>query len=76
MSATLEGEETATYESIWQQLKTYYNTPKLLRLRIPSMESGGINVRITDMPASLEDFRKSAGGKGFIQLEMIETISD
>lgn len=76
VSATLEGEETATYESIWQQLKTYYNTPKLLRLRIPSMESGGINVRITDMPASLEDFRKSAGGKGFIQLEMIETISD
>jgi hypothetical protein len=75
-SKTLEEEETATFESVWQQLKTFYNSPKLLRLRVPSMESGGVNVRITDMPTSTEDFRAAMGGRGFIQLEMIETIAD
>lgn len=76
VGATLENEEKATFESIWQQLKTFYNTPSLLRLRVPSMESGGVNVRITDLPASIDDFREALGGKGFIQLELVETISD
>ena len=40
----------------------------------PSLESGGINVRITDMPATIFDFRKALGGKGFIELQLIETV--
>ena len=74
-SMTLEEEERATFESVWQQLKTFYNTPQLLTLRVPSIESGGILVRITDMPATIEDFRESMGGRGSIQIDMIETVS-
>ncbi len=66
--------ETATVESIWQFLKSVVNTPTLARLVIPSLESGGINVRITDMPATISDFRKALGGRGFVQLQMIETV--
>ncbi len=76
VNSTLEGEELSTFESIWQQLKTFYNSPKLLELRVPSMESGGVKVRITDLPASIDDFREAVGGRGFIQIEMIETIAD
>lgn len=72
---TLENEELATFEAIWQQLKTFYNTPQLLTLRVPSVESGGVLVRITDMPATIEDFRESFGGRGTIQIDMIETVA-
>ena len=42
--------ETATVESIWQFLKSLGNTPELINLVVPSLESGGINVRITGSP--------------------------
>lgn len=72
---TLENEDLATFENIWQQLKSFYNTPELLRLRVPSIESGGVLVRITDMPATVEDFRESSGGHGTIQVDLIETVA-
>jgi len=72
---TLEDETLATFENVWQQLKTFYNTPQLLELRVPSLESGGILVRITDMPATVEDIREAVGGRGTIQIDMIETVA-
>ena len=62
----------ATYERVWQFIKTLVNTPTLLELKVPSLESGGVNVRITDMPASAEDFRPARGGRGVIDLQLIE----
>jgi hypothetical protein len=72
----LIGDETMTTESIWQFLKSLVNTPKLLHLVIPSMESGGINVRITDMPATISEFREAVGGRGFVEIQLIEPAAD
>ncbi|KKN84454.1 hypothetical protein LCGC14_0289160 [marine sediment metagenome] len=69
-------EETATTESIWQFLKSLVNTPTLTKMVVPSMESGGVNVRITDMPATISDFRTAMGGRGFIELQLIETVGE
>lgn len=72
----LLGNETMTTERIWQFLKSLVNTPRLIKLVIPSMESGGINVRITDMPATISEFRVAMGGKGFVELQVIEPVAD
>ncbi len=69
------GEETVTLEKIWQTLKTLSNDPRLLELKVPSIEPGGVNVRITDMPSQIDDFREAVRGKGSIELQMIETIA-
>lgn len=68
----LNPEEPATTEGIWQFLKSLVNTPRLIKLEIPSMESGGVNVRITDMPATIAEFRAAKGGEGFVELQLIE----
>ncbi|KKM17706.1 hypothetical protein LCGC14_1673030, partial [marine sediment metagenome] len=41
----------------------------------PSIEPGGINVRITDMPTSIDEFREAMGGRGEVNLQFIETVS-
>jgi len=68
----LINEETATTESVWQFLKSLGNTPELINLVVPSLESGGINVRITGSPAGITDNRPAMGGRGKIQLTMVE----
>lgn len=70
----LINEEEATTERIWQFLKSLVNTPRLIRLVVPSMESGGVNVRITDLPANITEFRAAVGGKGVINLQLIEPV--
>lgn len=69
------GGEKATSERVWQFLKTLVNHPTLIELKVPSLESGGVNVRITDMPATVQDIRPAAGGRGIIDLQMIEIAS-
>jgi hypothetical protein len=69
----IEHEEPATTEGIWQFLKSLVNTPRLIKLEIPSLESGGVNVRITDFPGTFSEFRSAAGGRGFVELQLIET---
>ena len=66
--------QKATTEKIWNFLKGLVNTPRLIQLQIPSLEPVGINVRITDMPATITDFRKKMGGRGTISLQVIETV--
>lgn len=68
--------ETATTERVWQFLKRLANYPTLLRLVVPSLESGGVNVRITDMPATIQDFRPARGGRGVVDLQLIEPASE
>lgn len=68
-------EELATTEVLWQFLKSLVNTPRLLELKIPSLESGGVNVRITNMPGSISDFRAAVGGRGVFNLQLIETVA-
>lgn len=65
-------EETATVERIWQFLKSLGNTPELIHLVVPSLESGGVNVRITGSPGGITDSRPARGGRGKIQLTMVE----
>ena len=67
--------ELASTDRIWQFLKSMVNTPRLLELKIPSIEPGGINVRITDMPTSIDEFREAMGGRGEVNLQFIETVS-
>jgi hypothetical protein len=68
----LNPDEEMSTERIWQFLKSLVNTPTLTKMDIPSMESGGINVRITDMPATIDEFRDAKGGRGFIELQLVE----
>ena len=67
-------EETATTENIWAFLKNVVNTPTLAHIIIPSIEPGGIYVRITDMPATIDEFREQAGGRGYVELQVLETV--
>ena len=69
----LSPEEPATMEGIWQFLKSLVNTPRLIDMKVPSLESGGVNVRITDMPATAEEFRAAVGGKGIVGIQLVET---
>jgi len=64
----------ATVERIWQLLKKLHNKPTLLELKVPSLETGGVQVRITDMPSTVEGFREAQGGDGFVELQLIEPV--
>lgn len=66
------GGEEASTENIWQFLKSVVRTPTLAKMEIPSLESGGVYVRITDMPSSLDDIRPQRGGRGTLNLQLIE----
>ncbi len=70
----IEGKD-ATVERIWQLLKKMHNKPTLLELKVPSLETGGIQVRITDMPVTVEEFRDSEVATGTIELQLIEPIA-
>ena len=70
----LNGDPVTSTEQVWQYIKALRDQPKLIKLQIPSVETGGINVRIADMPATFDDFRKSVKGKGFIDLQMLEPV--
>ena len=48
----------------------------MVRLVIPSVEPDGVNVLITDMPVTIDDFRDTVEGKGIIDLQIIEPITD
>ncbi len=72
----LDPETPATVETIWQFLKSLVNTPKLINLQVPSMEPGGVNVRITDLPTTVSEFRTAVGGKqAFVELQLIEVAA-
>lgn len=68
--------EVATTERVWQFLKSLVNHPTLIRLEVPSLESGGVNVRITDMPGTIQDIRPARGGRGIIDLQAIEPAAE
>ena len=74
-SVDIQG-ESATYNNIWRVLKSFFNTNRLVRLVIPSVEPDGVNVLITDMPVTIDDFRDTVEGKGIIDLQIIEPITD
>jgi hypothetical protein len=63
-----------TVAGLWAQLKTWWDTKPLLTLTVPSV-TGAMYVRIAAMPITLEDFRTSIAGKGFVDLQCVETIN-
>jgi hypothetical protein len=62
-------------ERVWHALRALWNTSHLLTLKIPSVEPGGIQVKIADMPITISDFRKEVGGKGYIDLQLLEPVT-
>lgn len=62
--------------TLWSALKTLYDTKTLVPLIIPNVEpSPGINVRIVDMPLTLDDWRDAVDGKGFVEITALQPIA-
>lgn len=62
--------------SLWQQLKTLYDVKTLVPFIIPNIEpSPGINVRIVDMPLTIDDWRNAVDGKGFVEITVLQPIA-
>jgi len=62
-----------TVARLWAQLLDWWDTKPLLTLTIPNV-TAPMYVRIADMPITIEDFRTAVKGKGFVDLQVLETI--
>ncbi len=67
----------ATTGRIWSALKTIFDTKTLVPLVIPNIEaswSPGLNVRIVDMPLSVDDYRDSVKGLGYLEIKVLQPV--
>jgi hypothetical protein len=62
-----------TVARLWAWLKTQWDTKTLLTLAIPNVTTT-MYVRIADMPITIEDFRTAVSGRGFVDVQCLETI--
>ena len=67
--------DKATMANVWSKLKTLWDTHTLISLVIPNVEPSGLNVRITEMPLTFDDFRTAVKGKGFLQVTVREPVT-
>ncbi len=75
LSRIAERQET-TIAATWAALKTAYDVKTLLPFIIPNVEpSPGINVRIVDMPLTLDDWRDAVNSKGFVEISVLQPLS-
>ena len=67
----------ATMARIWSKLQSLWiNNHTLVELIIPNIEpSPGINVKITDVPMTFDDFRNAVDGQGYIDVQVLEPVS-
>lgn len=65
----------ATMTNVWAKLRDLWNTQTLLNLTIPSIELDDLNVVITNMPLSFDDFKEAVAGRGDLQLKVLEPVS-
>ena len=63
----------ATFANVYQRLRSTYQKPTLVPLTIP--QAGTFNVRLVDIPLTLDDFRSEIGGKGFIDVSALEPVA-
>jgi len=63
-----------TLAIIWAKLKALYDEKQLLHFIVPTIETTGIKVHIADLPATFEDFRTEVGGRGYVELQLIQPI--
>ena len=72
---TLVDGVAATMANVWSKMKSLWDTHTLLAFIIPNVEpSPGINVRITAMPLTFDDFRDAVDGKGSAQITVVEPV--
>jgi len=65
-----------TAQALWATLKALYDVKTLVPLIIPNVEpSPGINVRIVDMPLSLDDWRDAAKSKGYVEISVLQPLA-
>ncbi len=62
-----------TVARLWAWLKTLWDTKPLLTLTIPNVTTEML-VRIADMPLTIEDFRTQIKGRGFVDVQFLETV--
>ena len=67
----------ATMANVWAKLKTLWtNSHVLLPLIIPNLEpSPGINIKLTDIPLTFDDFRNAVAGKGHLTIQCLEPVT-
>lgn len=65
----------ATVENVWEKLRSLWNTHELLPFIIPNVEGSlGIDVKITDIPMTFDDFRNAVKGLGNVQIQVLEPV--
>lgn len=67
------GGSPATFNSVYQALRNTYQKPTLVPLTIPQV--GTFNVKLVDIPLTLDDFRDEIKGKGFIDISALEPVA-
>lgn len=65
---------TFTVARLWAWLKAEWDVKTLLTLTIPNVTTEML-VRIADMPITIEDFRTAVSGKGFVDIQFVETTT-
>ena len=72
---TLVDGVAATMLNVWVKLRALWDTKTLLPLIIPNIEpSPGINILITEMPLTFDDFRNAVAGLGKIDISVLEPV--
>lgn len=75
VNRSTERNET-TVAALWAGLKALYDTKTLVPMIIPNIEpSPGINVRIVDMPITMDDWRDAVDGKGFVEISVLQPLA-
>lgn len=71
---TLVGGAAATLSNVWSALKTAWNTKPLIDFDIPNVQSN-MDVIISDMPITFDDFRDAVDGRGTIIVTVLEPVA-
>lgn len=63
-----------TLAIIWAKLKALYDEKQLLHFIVPTVETTGIKIHIADLPATFDNFRTEAKGRGYVEIQLIQPI--
>ena len=67
------GGNDATFQNVWEKLIAIWNTKTLVVLNVPSIDTS-VYVKIVDMPATIDEFRTEVGGRGYVDVTVVEPI--
>lgn len=68
--------QPATLANVWAKLQTLWtNSHVLLQMIIPNIAPDpGVNVKISEMPLTFDDFRDAVTGQGGVQIQVLQPV--